>query len=214
MHGRSPGRMRRCGPPWSGDPWSGARPSLRSVRAPDAPTRAPAARTPRVTPRRICAARSATSSTTRRCAMSRRMRWSARRRPSAPACSTTSSARPQPAGFACSPPCSQASPCAALGGWPRELIGRDRRVVRLRLAVFTLAILLLVLHATVAIETPSHRRRGRGVPGDDGRRHPARPLAAGGGALRGDRRRRRLANPAGAPRWRCGCCPPRSPPSW
>ena len=51
--------------------------------------------------------------------------------------------------------------CAALGGWPRELIGRDRRVVRLRLAVFTLAILLLVLHATVAIET--HPTAGAGV---------------------------------------------------
>ena len=42
--------------------------------------------------------------------------------------------------------------CAVLGGWPVELIGRDRRLVQLRLGLFTLAILLLALHATAAIE--------------------------------------------------------------
>ncbi len=42
--------------------------------------------------------------------------------------------------------------CAVVGGWPAELIGRERRLVQIRLAVFTLAILLLALHATIAIE--------------------------------------------------------------
>ena len=51
--------------------------------------------------------------------------------------------------------------CAVLGGWPVELIGRAPGLVRLRLALFTLAIVLLAVHATVAIG--AHRGAGAGA---------------------------------------------------
>lgn len=51
--------------------------------------------------------------------------------------------------------------CAVLGGWPAELIGQGRRLVQVRLALFTLAILLLALYATVAIE--AHPDAGSGA---------------------------------------------------
>ncbi len=51
--------------------------------------------------------------------------------------------------------------CAILGGWPAELIGQDRRVVQFRLSLFTVAIILLALHATRVIA--AHRSADSGA---------------------------------------------------